>query len=559
MGGNPVRLISSESSSRSISGAPAESSSAASRWWLWSALTLAFLRVLPALRFPIGRDEATYAVIGQGLLRGQLLYRDLWDNKPPGIFYIYAAIVKVFGPVMWSIGLIDVLWLLGISICIFYFAKRYVGAPAAAVAVVANALWHCSWGYIHAAQPDTFVTLFVFLAYFLMMSKHVGNWRGNFPVGLLFGVTFWVKYNAAPMFVGLVFLPYLDFSGLDSNPRMVRLTISWRTWFARTLTITAGFVFAIVAVLLYFWAVGAMPALREVQFEVLPRYGSMFVERMRGYPLFAVTLTRLHLGALTEAMFGVALLIAWWRRELRLIAPVVIMAVMGFICTASQVRFSSYAFETSFPFFAMFWGYVIFKGFEGFQFLRHYFRRRGWRLAGVLLWIVVAQVVYFPLPEVAFAVGEDYRSLGEWVHNPRESYANYAFPHPLEKLHDQLKIIDYLEQSSAQKGGVFIWGTAPLINFLTQRPNPSRFVSNFALISPWGPVRWRKELIGELNRKPPSYIVVSRHDEIPVVTLTYDDSERCLAKFPELAGYIKSNYTQAENLYDFEVYARNSH
>ena len=97
------------------------------RWWLWGALTLAFLRVLPALRFPIGRDEATYAVIGQGLLHGQHLYRDLWDNKPPGIFYIYAVIVKIFGPVMWSIGIVDILWMLAISICIFYFARRYLG------------------------------------------------------------------------------------------------------------------------------------------------------------------------------------------------------------------------------------------------------------------------------------------------------------------------------------------------------------------------------------------------------------------------------------------------
>ena len=95
-----------------------------SRWWMWVALSVATLRVLPALRFPIGRDEATYCVIAQGMLRGQVLYRDLWDNKPPGIFYIYAVIVKLFGPVMWSVGIVDVLWLLAISVCIFYFAKR---------------------------------------------------------------------------------------------------------------------------------------------------------------------------------------------------------------------------------------------------------------------------------------------------------------------------------------------------------------------------------------------------------------------------------------------------
>ena len=79
---------------------PVSSPRAASWKWLAGTLVLVFLRALPNLRYLIGRDQATYCVIGQGLLHGKLLYRDLWDNKPPGIFHIYALIVKIFGPVI---------------------------------------------------------------------------------------------------------------------------------------------------------------------------------------------------------------------------------------------------------------------------------------------------------------------------------------------------------------------------------------------------------------------------------------------------------------------------
>ena len=521
---------------------------------MWVALSVATLRVLPALRFPIGRDEATYCVIAQGMLRGQVLYRDLWDNKPPGIFYIYAVIVKLFGPVMWSVGIVDVLWLLAISVCIFYFAKRYLGAPAAAIAVVSNALWHCSWGYIHAAQPDTFASLFVFLAYFLLSSQRARAWWGNVAAGLLCGAAFWLKYNVAPLFPVIALLPCLDFTAFDLQPRRVRLTIPWTTWCLRTLFVAAGFLLAILAVLLHFWAIGALPAFREVQFEVLPRYGSMFLERIHNYPLFAITLTHFHLGVLTEVVFAVAMVIAWSRRELRLIAPIIIVALAAFISTAAQVRFSSYAFETCYPFFAMLWGYVIFQAYEGFQFVRGFFRRRGWRLAGALLWLILAQVIYFPLPDAAYSIGQEYQGLLDWVRGPQHSYENYPFPYPLDKLHDQLAVIMYLKYNSFAGDTVFVWGAAPLINFLTQRPSPSRFVSNFALISPWGPVRWRQELIGELNRKLPRFIVVARHDSIPFVSLTYDDSETSLAKFPALAGFMKSHYAPIENLEDFELY-----
>jgi len=524
------------------------------RWWLGGALTLAFLRVLPALRFPIGRDEATYCMIGQGLLRGQLLYRDLWDNKPPGIFYIYAVIVKIFGPVMWSLGVVDIFWAIALSLCIFFFAKRYLGAPAAAIAVAFNVTWHASWGYIHAAQPDSFLPLLVFAAYFLLTSEKARSWTANFGAGLLCGAAFWVKYNGAAFFPVLIFLPYWDFSRFDEQPRQIRLTIPWRLWFQRTLAVAGGFLLMIVAVIAYFWGTGALPALKEVQFEVLPRYGSIFLEHMPHYYYFAFDLTRLHLGAWTEAAFGAALLVAWWRRQLHVIAPVVIMAVAGFVCTALQVRYSSYAFESAYPFFAMLWGYLIVQLYEGFVYLRRFLTRRGWRLASLLLWLVAAEVVFYPLPDYAYSVREDYRGLAEWVRNPQQSYEDYPFPYPLDKLHDQLTIIDYVEKNSPPGTGVFVWGTAPLIYFLTQRPNASRFVSNLALVSPWGPERWREELIGELNRRPPRFIIVARHDEMPLVTLTYADSEQCLSKYPALASFIAGRYESVKNLDDFEVY-----
>ena len=129
-------------------GAPASecASSRRSQVWMAAALLAVLFLALPNLRYPIGRDQATYCVIAQGLLQGKQLYRDLWDNKPPGIFYIYALIVKIFGPVMWSIGLIDILWLLAISFCLFRFAERNPGGPTAFLAVVINAAMHIRAG-----------------------------------------------------------------------------------------------------------------------------------------------------------------------------------------------------------------------------------------------------------------------------------------------------------------------------------------------------------------------------------------------------------------------------
>jgi hypothetical protein len=43
-------------------------------------------------------DEGTYADVGRALLHGATLYRDVWDNKPPGVYWLAAAIDAALRP-----------------------------------------------------------------------------------------------------------------------------------------------------------------------------------------------------------------------------------------------------------------------------------------------------------------------------------------------------------------------------------------------------------------------------------------------------------------------------
>jgi 4-amino-4-deoxy-L-arabinose transferase-like glycosyltransferase len=55
---------------------------------------------------PLDRDVATYAVIAREMRRGRALYTDLWDNKPPAVYGIYAAAQAVAGEGPGSVFLI---------------------------------------------------------------------------------------------------------------------------------------------------------------------------------------------------------------------------------------------------------------------------------------------------------------------------------------------------------------------------------------------------------------------------------------------------------------------
>ena len=243
------------------------------------AIAFVLVRAFPILSYPMGRDQGTYLTIGQGLLDGKQLYRDLWDNKPPGIFIAYAGIAKLFGRVMWSAAAVDILLLLIISYLLFRFTEPYLGRAGAAIAVMVYASMHGEMMYFWIAQPETFQVGCVLTGYLLMARRGRRGRTSCIAAGILLGCACWFKYNAIAFFPLLVFLPYLETSGLDARPKRFSLTIPWRSWFADVAFLVAGLGAVLGIVLAWIVVKGAWPAMKEVQFEVLPRYAAMAVQR----------------------------------------------------------------------------------------------------------------------------------------------------------------------------------------------------------------------------------------------------------------------------------------
>src|ERR1051326_6899811 len=133
-----------------------------SQIWLLVAMAAVFILSLPNLQYPIGRDQATYCLIADGLLKGKHLYRDLWDNKPPGIFYLYLPMIKLLGRAPWLVGGVDLVCVLAVAFATFCFCAKYLKPRVGAVAAVLCACWHNRKGYINAAQPEVFLILLVY-------------------------------------------------------------------------------------------------------------------------------------------------------------------------------------------------------------------------------------------------------------------------------------------------------------------------------------------------------------------------------------------------------------
>ncbi len=521
-----------------------------------AAMIAVFILALPVLRYPIGRDQATYSVIAEGLLKGKLLYLNLWDNKPPGIFYIYTLIVTIFGRSMWFVGVLDFLYLLVIGYFIYRFAEKYLGSAAGAISAVVYAVWHERGDYANAAQPETFILLLVFAAYFLLAAREKLPGHRHFAAGVLIGLAFWIKYNAGIFLVLLAFLPYLDTSRLDREPRRLGLMIPWNVWVRFAVILAEGFAATVALGLAYFWVAGSWAALEQVQFEVLPRYAEMAYSHTPYYFFWALGQISSNLKPGVEAAAAAALAIAWWRRELASLTPVLLAAAAGFIATASQLRMHSYYFEVCFPFFAMLCAYLPVKLFEGVRALTERCVALRMTLARALLWVVFVDLLYFPIPHPLLSWTADVRGLVFWIKNPRKSYAEYWRAHPVEHLAGQIQLIHYVQANTEPSDKIFIWGTAPLIYFMTGREPASRFVSNLGPISAWAPPEWRAQLVQEIEANSPRLIIVVRNDALPTITYTELDSQEFLADYPALADLLARQYKQVKSLQNFVVYSR---
>ena len=89
-------------------------------WYLLSILTGFFLLRLPSLIEPNWYgDEGIYQCIGQAIHAGRLLYVQIWDNKPPFLYLVYA----LFNGDQFGIRLFSIISGLVAIITFFYLSQ----------------------------------------------------------------------------------------------------------------------------------------------------------------------------------------------------------------------------------------------------------------------------------------------------------------------------------------------------------------------------------------------------------------------------------------------------
>ena len=179
---------------------------------LLATLTVgAFCTRIVAIAEPLGIDQSLWASAANGMAHGQRLYRDVWEQRPPGIYWIYEAGFRLLGSTPATVVWLDILASAATCLLLFLIARSLSTPLTAALAAALYAvLTMPSWlygygGFLERSVCETFISTCVAIATYAAV--HVAKRRSlaaSFVLGLAAGAAVVLKPNAGLYFPALL-------------------------------------------------------------------------------------------------------------------------------------------------------------------------------------------------------------------------------------------------------------------------------------------------------------------------------------------------------------------
>ncbi|KAF0134132.1 MAG: hypothetical protein FD145_888 [Candidatus Saganbacteria bacterium] len=167
-----------------------------------------FLRI-PFINEPLERDEGCLGYIGQRILAGEIPYRDVFDHKPPAVFFVYAFIIKLFGSSIFSIRVFTLFYGILTTLAVFGAAYLIFGIDIGLVAAFLYAVFSGT-PLIQGASSntETFMVLPMVLALICFLIAREKGKLWLVLAGVLSGLAFMMKQVSIFNFLALlIFTP----------------------------------------------------------------------------------------------------------------------------------------------------------------------------------------------------------------------------------------------------------------------------------------------------------------------------------------------------------------
>lgn len=461
------------------------------------------------------RDSGVFAYIGRRILNGDLPYRDVWDHKPPLIFYLNALGLKIAPDSLWGIWLLSVLLLAAAIFCGFKLLSKLFNSEIALVSTavalggipVLLGLGNLTTEY---TLPLQFLALFLVWKFWNEDAK--ASWKYLF-VGALGGLAFLTKQSSIGIWLSIGLILLVQSFIKDKT----RLSVLRWVWFVFGIVIVVGLV------ALYFYCYGAFEAFWDQAFlynfvyvgkselGLITRFVNLFT--MREVEPIAV----FHLG-----MIGAILALAGIvlrkgdkveKKQKGFFTLLLIDLVLEVLLTQLPDFTYAHYYLTLLPVLTVFTGLSLSVLQSGLKNISKPFVPK----AKYLFWTFLIFFASIPL-------------LTDWFYSLKAPLQNYNKP-----------LVEFILQETEPDQTVLIWGAETAINFYTDRSSPSRYVYQYPLVQEnYVSEEMILDFLSEIEQNKPELIIDSARADMPFMQFPIE-SER----IDELINKIYAQYKEA--------------
>lgn len=501
----------------------------------------------------MGDDSGLFAYTGELISEGALLYEDIWDTKPPGIFYLNALAVGIGGDNPWAIWWFELIWTSLTVILLLLILVHLMGGLAgfaAALLVTLTAL-HPS-----LISGGNFTETYALLPQVLVLLAAIAYFRTArsiwiFAVGLLTAAAFLLK----PTYIALGIVT--AGVALIAQRGSVHRTSSWRM----VLLFVAGFALPVVGAALYWSSQGALDELWAAVFRQNVLYvqegfsfrslygtGRKFVLEQPLATLAIFTLASFVFFAKRSLTTGLS---AWpspspkrstYRRWVLLVAFVALPLEIAFVALSGR-NFGHY-FLTPLPAMSVAIAYLFMEIQAAFD-----------RRPNVDTWFPVVVAVFAGL---LFAWGIEIFA----KEAPKPAHFEDLFQRSLGGDYWTDELEQYVLENSESDDLVLAWGYNPGLHFLADRDAPTRYLFHAQLLTPGSAGQQRFErFMTDIEQSPP-VLIVAQPDTVHAIPYFKGDldeqcpdcSQKVVERILTLAAYVDHEFQFIADIDGWHIY-----
>ena len=145
-------------------------------WVLVFVLTVGVTQIGSLEREVIDWDESVFVLIAANVLDGHLPYVELFDNKPPMIFFVLAGVMAVFGESLLVVRLFGDVCILASCVAVFAIARRWTDPISAGLGTLTVIAVSSAYSFGQHTSSELPATALLMAALWLLLARRDRLW-----------------------------------------------------------------------------------------------------------------------------------------------------------------------------------------------------------------------------------------------------------------------------------------------------------------------------------------------------------------------------------------------